>query len=105
MRDIPLKDGQCKTIQIGTLAFIHLIDVPLDSSLPLETLIEYDLLIDGATAGIALWAQHLLYGVARCPHFVLRARIDQLLHDSCHKCCASTGCWHRNTPPRTARHC
>ncbi|MDB5992890.1 MAG: hypothetical protein JWP42_26 [Pseudomonas sp.] len=81
--DIRLDAGQCTVIAVGTHAFIHLIDVPLDTALPCDTLIEYDLLIDNA--GIAEWAPHLLYGEARCPNFVLRSRIDQLLHGSCRK--------------------
>jgi hypothetical protein len=81
--DIRLDAGQCTVIPIGTHAFIHLIDVPLASALPCDTVIEYDLLIDGT--GIADWAPHLLYGDARCPNFVLRSRIDQLLHGSCRK--------------------
>ena len=81
--DIRLDDGQCTIISVGTHAFIHLIDVPLDTALPWDTLIEYDLLIDGV--GIADWAPHLLYGNARTPNFVLRSKIDQLLHGSCRK--------------------
>jgi hypothetical protein len=66
---------------------VHLIDVPLDSPLPCDTLIEYDLLIDddGTESGIADWAPHLLYGEAGCPNFVLRSQVDQLLHGSCRK--------------------
>lgn len=81
--DIHLDAGQCTVIPVGAHAFIHLIDVPLASPLPCDTLIDYDLLIDGA--GIADWAPHLLYGEARRPNFVLRTRIDQLLHGSCRK--------------------
>ncbi|KPN93435.1 alkaline phosphatase D family protein [Pseudomonas nunensis] len=81
--DIRLDDGQCTVIPVGTHAFIHLIDVPLETALPWDTLIEYDLLIDDA--GIADWAPHLLYGEAQSPNFVLRSKIDQLLHGSCRK--------------------
>lgn len=86
--DIRLDAGQCTIIPVGTHAFVHLIDVPLDAALPCDTLIEYDLLIieaDGAQSGILEWAPDLLYGEARCPNFVLRSRIDQLLHGSCRK--------------------
>ena len=86
--DISLDAGQRTVIPVGTHAFIHLIDVPLDAALPCDTLIEYDLLIteaDGTPSGIAEWAPHLLYGEAHCPNFVLRSRIDQLLHGSCRK--------------------
>ena len=86
--DISLDAGQRTVIPVGTHAFIHLIDVPLDAALPCDTLIEYDLLItdaDGTQSGILEWAPHLLYGEAQCPNFVLRSRIDQLLHGSCRK--------------------
>ncbi|PTT63040.1 hypothetical protein DBR26_23380, partial [Pseudomonas sp. HMWF007] len=82
--DIPLDAGKCTVIPVGRKAFVHLIDVPLDSALPGDTRIDYDLLIDHTT-GIADWAPHLLYGDATSPNFVLRSRIDQLLHGSCRK--------------------
>jgi hypothetical protein len=83
--DIRLDSGQCTVIAAGAHAFVHLIDVPLDGALPCDESIDYDLLIDGAEQGIADWAPHLLYGDAPCPNFVLRARVDQLLHGSCRK--------------------
>ncbi|WP_449123430.1 alkaline phosphatase D family protein [Pseudomonas sp. MPG01] len=82
--DIPLDAGKCAVIPVGRQAFVHLIDVSLDSALPCDTRIDYDLLIDNAE-GIADWAPHLLYGDATSPNFVLRSRIDQLLHGSCRK--------------------
>jgi hypothetical protein len=83
--DIRLDAGQCTVIAVGAHAFVHLIDVPLDCALPRDESIDYDLLIDGEEKGIADWAPHLLYGDAHCPNFVLRARVDQLLHGSCRK--------------------
>ncbi len=82
--DVRLDAGQCTVIPVGAHAFVHLIDVPLDTPLPCDTLIEYDLLID-EVGGMAEWAPHLLYAGAGCPNFVLRSRIDQLLHGSCRK--------------------
>jgi len=81
--DIRLDAGQCVVVPVGTHAFVHLIDVPLDTALPCDTLINYDLLIDNK--GIADWAPHLRYGNAASPNFVLRSTIDQLLHGSCRK--------------------
>ena len=82
--DMPLDAGKCTVIPVGRHAFVHLIDVTLDSALPFDTRIDYDLLIDDQTP-IADWAPHLLYGDARCPNLVLRSQIDQLLHGSCRK--------------------
>ncbi|WP_456024400.1 alkaline phosphatase D family protein [Pseudomonas protegens] len=82
--DIPLDAEKCTVIPVGRHAFVHLIDVSLDNALPCDTRIDYDLLIDN-TSGITDWAAHLLYGDAVSPNFVLRSRIDQLLHGSCRK--------------------
>ncbi|CAI8977003.1 Isoleucyl-tRNA synthetase [Pseudomonas sp. IT-P12] len=82
--DVRLDAEQCTVIPVGAHAFVHLIDVPLDTPLPCDTLIEYDLLIDDVS-GMAEWAPHLLYAGAGRPNFVLRSRIDQLLHGSCRK--------------------
>lgn len=82
--DIPLDAGKCTVIPVGRHAFVHLIDVVLDSALPCDTCIDYDLLIDGHSP-IAEWAPHLLYANAGCPNLVVRSRIDQLLHGSCRK--------------------
>ncbi|POA16787.1 hypothetical protein C1886_25380 [Pseudomonas sp. FW300-N1A1] len=86
--DIALDASRCQVIPVGSQAFIHLIDVNLDAALPCDVAIEYDLLItqaDGTSSGIAEWAPHLMYGDAQQPNFVLRSRIDQLLHGSCRK--------------------
>ncbi|WP_085584927.1 MULTISPECIES: alkaline phosphatase D family protein [unclassified Pseudomonas] len=82
--DIPLDGTACTVVPVGARAFIHLIDVALQAPLPCDTRIAYDLLIDGLQP-IAEWAPHLLYGNADSPDFVLRSRIDQLLHGSCRK--------------------
>jgi hypothetical protein len=81
--DLRLEAGQCTVIPVGAHAFVHLIDVPLDTALPCDSVIDYDLLIDDK--GIADWAPHLIYGDAVSPNFVLRSTIDQLLHGSCRK--------------------
>ena len=81
--EYPLGADCCRVIPFGRHAYLHLIDLRLETSLPLDQQIDYDLLIDGA--GIAEWAPHLIYGEASQPSFVLRSRIDQLLHGSCRK--------------------
>ncbi|WP_439860216.1 alkaline phosphatase D family protein [Pseudomonas sp. MBLB4136] len=87
-RDHVLDDSQCRVLQVGEHAFVHLIDLQLDSPLPCNVRIDYDLLIagdHGPAQSIAEWAPHLLYEGAARPNFVLRARLDQLLHGSCRK--------------------
>jgi len=83
-----LGDAHCQVVQVGERAFLHLIDLGLEAPLPCDVQIDYDLLVATDTLpaqGIAEWAPHLLYEGAQQPNFVLRARIDQLLHGSCRK--------------------
>ncbi|MGB4074080.1 alkaline phosphatase D family protein [Pseudomonas sp.] len=83
-----LNGDSCQVIQIGEQAFIHLIDLALESPLPCDVQIDYDLLIeqpDQAAQGMADWAPHLLYAGATQANFVLRAQLDHLLHGSCRK--------------------
>lgn len=83
---VPLEGATCQQLPFGRDAVLHLIDVALDEPLPTDCLIEYDLLIGGEEQqGIADWAPHLLYeGVAR-PSFVIKSRLDRVLHGSCRK--------------------
>jgi hypothetical protein len=80
-----LDPQQCRVVVMGRHAYVHLIDVRLDNELPYDTRIHYDLLVDGDAGGMAQWAPHLLYAGDRWPDFVVRSRIDQLLHGSCRK--------------------
>jgi hypothetical protein len=86
-RSVDLNDERCRQLRIGTSAWLHLIDVRLDTSLPVDRLIEYDLLIlhDGRERGVADWASHLIHENASRPAFVVRSRYDDLLHGSCRK--------------------
>ncbi|MEG5265953.1 alkaline phosphatase D family protein [Pseudomonas sp. JDS28PS106] len=83
--DYVLDAEKCQVVAVGRHAFVHLIDVRLGEALPHDTLIDYDLLIDGESGGVAQWAPHLLYAGNDLPNFVVRSRIDQLLHGSCRK--------------------
>ncbi|MDH0302181.1 MULTISPECIES: alkaline phosphatase D family protein [unclassified Pseudomonas] len=76
--------ARCEVIPIGEHAFIHLLDIHFDHPLPCNTVLEYDLRLSNGQ-GIAGWAPHLLYPGASRPNFVLRERLDQLLHGSCRK--------------------
>ncbi|MBK4998787.1 alkaline phosphatase family protein [Pseudomonas sp. S31] len=76
-------DMQCQSLPIGTHAFVHLLDVRFSQPLPCDVAINYDIRV--ADQGIADWAPHLLYPGQAHPSFVLRGRLDQLLHGSCRK--------------------
>lgn len=77
----------CQALPIGAHAFVYLIDVPLDEPLPVDQVIGYDLLVGAAEAQqpMATWAPHLLHEGKSHAEFVLRAKLDQLLHGSCRK--------------------
>ncbi len=87
-RVIPLDETKCQRLPIGRDALLHLVDVTLDEPLPSDCLIEYDLRISGeglAEQGIADWAPHLLYAGRARPSFVIKSRLDRVLHGSCRK--------------------
>ena len=77
----------CQVIPVGKHAFVHLLDIRFAQPLPVDTKLEYDLLLPTASGrqGIAQWAPHLLYPGHQRPSFVLRGRLEQLLHGSCRK--------------------
>ncbi|MDR0281522.1 MAG: alkaline phosphatase family protein [Paucimonas sp.] len=80
---LTLEGPRCRILPVGRNAFMHLMDIQLETLLPCDERIGYDLLLDGA--GIAEWAPHLLYDGMTRPDFVVRSRLDQLLHGSCRK--------------------
>ncbi|WP_312716671.1 alkaline phosphatase D family protein [Stutzerimonas nitrititolerans] len=87
-RVIPLDETNCQRLPIGRDALLHLVDVTLDEALPSDCVIEYDLRISGeglAEQGIADWAPHLLYAGRARPSFVIKSRLDRVLHGSCRK--------------------
>ncbi|MDZ3990755.1 alkaline phosphatase D family protein [Pseudomonas sp. Teo4] len=85
MLDCPGIDASvdCQVIPVGQHAFLHLLDIHFAQPLPYNVELEYDVRLNGL--GIADWAAHLLYPGRQRPSFVLRERLDQLLHGSCRK--------------------
>ncbi len=87
-RVIPLDETNCQRLPIGRDALLHLVDVTLDEALSSDCVIEYDLRISGeglAEQDIADWAPHLLYAGRARPSFVIKSRLDRVLHGSCRK--------------------
>ncbi|MGO3890171.1 MAG: alkaline phosphatase family protein [Paenalcaligenes sp.] len=85
---IPLDTTHCRIVPIGLHAYIHLIEVVLDTPLPSETVIHYDLIARTSTGqeqGIANWAPHLLHHNQSLPSFVLSSRTDNIMFGSCRK--------------------
>lgn len=77
---------QC--IPIGQRAFIYLIDCELESALPCDERIEYDLQVEtqqGDWRSLPEWAPWLCYDGAAYPAFVVASRHHRLMHGSCRK--------------------
>ncbi|MHB0776107.1 metallophosphoesterase family protein [Halomonas sp. WWR20] len=86
-RRLTLNQRRVRRLPLGRHAWLHLIDVALDTPLPTGVRIAYDLkLIDEqGDTGIASWAPHLLHDGAALPAFVIAARHHRLLHGSCRR--------------------
>ncbi|MBB3230925.1 alkaline phosphatase family protein [Halomonas stenophila] len=86
-RRLTLNDARVRRLPLGRHAHLHLIDLALETPLPLGVRIAYDLRIVGerGDAGIADWAPHLLHEGARRPAFVLCEGHHRLLHGSCRR--------------------
>ncbi|MGO1461780.1 MAG: alkaline phosphatase D family protein [Marinobacter sp.] len=81
-------------VRFGTYACLHLIDVRLDNALPANTRIAYDLGVSGSVSDdlenhqeswIADWAPHLCMPGTSRPDFVLKDRVDRLIHGACRR--------------------
>ena len=83
-REWALPGTHCRVLPLGQCAHLHLIDVALERPLPADSLVGYDLHLDGAGA-IGDWAPHLLYPGQRRPDFVLATRRRRLFYGSCRK--------------------
>ncbi|PFG08586.1 alkaline phosphatase D family protein [Marinobacter sp. LV10MA510-1] len=92
--DRVLTDRDVTRLRFGTSAYLHLIDLELDDSLPENTRIGYDLGMsdelghDSDNADelwIKDWAPHLCLPGASWPDFVIKERLDRLAHGSCRR--------------------
>ena len=83
-----LDDNQHKQIQIGEHAFVHLISVSAEQRFPIDVVIEYDLKFTTDKAkqsGLADLLPDLIYPGQSLPSFVIRQKVDNILHGSCRK--------------------
>ncbi|HEX4918843.1 MAG TPA: alkaline phosphatase D family protein [Limnobacter sp.] len=80
---------QCTTLPMGEQLHVHLIDLALEIGLPTDTWIGYELsyLPQGEEHWISLAKAHphLLYPGKTQLGFVLKSRLDNILHGSCRK--------------------
>ncbi|MEE2762232.1 MAG: alkaline phosphatase family protein [Pseudomonadota bacterium] len=76
-------------LRVGRLAWLQLIRFQPDTPLPDSRFIGYDLHLanaDGTSAGrIQDWAPHLCHQGRHRPTFVIKPRLDRLLHGSCRR--------------------
>lgn len=84
---IDLTEEQCQSVQVGHSAWLYLIDVHIEQTLPSDILIHYDLQFKTPQGkrGVCDWGAHLLYPGHTQLNFVRRTRVDNLLHGSCRK--------------------
>lgn len=76
-----------KTVQVGKHAYVNLIDFRPEQALPEDTWLSYELscLIGTTRQNLSELLPHLIYPGEERPGFVIKTRIDQLLHGSCRK--------------------
>ncbi|MDF0752006.1 alkaline phosphatase family protein [Marinobacter sp. 71-i] len=92
--DRVLTEKEVTRVRFGASAYLHLIDVETDDALPANTRIGYDLGVSGFESDgnassdeswIREWAPHLCMPGAQRPDFVIREKLDRLLHGSCRR--------------------
>ncbi len=73
-------------LQLGEQVHIHLLQVQPEQPLPMDEWISYDIGLqpaDGSVQWLRQTAPHLFYKDVPLPSFVIKSRIDHLLHGSC----------------------
>ncbi|MBS99500.1 MAG: hypothetical protein CMI01_12585 [Oceanospirillaceae bacterium] len=75
------------TLQLGERLWLRLIHLELDTPLPRDHWIRYDLsyVQDGEPVSIAEWGADLLYPGENLPGFQIKSRLDAIFHGSCRK--------------------
>lgn len=82
--DIPLSGTSISHFKIGTNAVIHLLNI--DHQLPLDTVIEYDLLLENSNGEIQTLQQmmpDICYPQQNRCSFIIKKTLNNLLHGSC----------------------
>lgn len=81
--EVPLDSQSVNEFRIGAKAVIHLLDINID--LPIDTYIEYDIIIDSEN-GVQTLAQmlpHIVYPGKTRPSFIIQPQVTNMLHGSC----------------------
>ncbi|MDP3189237.1 alkaline phosphatase D family protein [Limnobacter sp.] len=81
--------SHCRQLKAAQRLYIHLIDLPLDMALPENIWVGYELSFQcngqDEWTSVTQEAPHLLYPGKNTLGFVLKNRLDQVLHGSCRK--------------------
>ncbi|MBN3564237.1 alkaline phosphatase D family protein [Aliamphritea spongicola] len=81
--------AHCRCWQAGEELFFYLFDIPLQQALPYDCFIGYDLQLRPVNTEhwqpVTEWASDICYPGQPRPGFVLRSRLDRVLHGSCRK--------------------
>lgn len=87
--DRPVNDQEVTRLRIGARAWVNLLVIEPDTTLPGNTRLEYDVGL-GSDAGlepewIRDWAPHLCPEGRERPGFTLKTKLDRILHGSCRR--------------------
>lgn len=76
-----------ETVQVGTHAYVNLINFRPGQNLPVDTWLNYELscTVEGQKQNLQQLLPHLIYSGEERPGFVIKTQIDQILHGSCRK--------------------
>ena len=81
--------GNCRELKVAQHCFVYLIDLPLESPLPKNVWVGYELSYcqgsKGKWVNLVQEFPHLLYPGKNTLGFVIKSQIDNLLHGSCRK--------------------
>ncbi|MEC7815214.1 hypothetical protein DET61_107143 [Marinobacter nauticus] len=84
-----LAENELSQLQVGTRAWLNLISVTPKKPLPTDVRLEYDLGLqtdrDADTLWIRDWAPHLCPDDQARPGFMIKSRLDRILHGSCRR--------------------
>ncbi|GAA3541355.1 alkaline phosphatase D family protein [Zobellella aerophila] len=83
-----LLDAEQQQLPVGEHCYLQLLDIALATPLPCDVPIAYDLQWrqqGDDWCGIGEWAPELCYEGESLPRFVIRSRLDGILHGSCRK--------------------
>lgn len=82
-----LSDANYTTFQVGSHAFVSLIDIAPSTPLSVNVLLEYDLRLETDTGkeNLATLIPTLLYPGEKRPSFVVKTQLDRIVHGSCRK--------------------